>query len=112
GVVYHSQDHFTSRFITETGSMELSTPGQRVEYEGNVNIPTCRSRVATCAILCNLLPSQSELGSALKKTACSNQLVHFRRSNKDTDPYIFVAEVSSLLIPIRSIHKRTTSYVR
>ncbi|KAF8812163.1 hypothetical protein BYT27DRAFT_7221212 [Phlegmacium glaucopus] len=40
GVVYHSQDHFTSCFITETGSIwyhdRLST-GQEMEYEGDVN---------------------------------------------------------------------------
>ena len=54
--MYHSQDHFTSRFIIEMGSVwyhdGLST-GQQMEHEGNVNMidfGTCRLRVATCAI--------------------------------------------------------------
>ncbi|KAF8240463.1 hypothetical protein L208DRAFT_1209423, partial [Tricholoma matsutake] len=41
GVVYHSQDHFISHFITETGSVwyhdGLST-GQQMEHEGDANI--------------------------------------------------------------------------
>ncbi|KAF8230336.1 hypothetical protein L208DRAFT_1282509 [Tricholoma matsutake] len=49
GVMYHLQDHFTSHFITETGSMGyhdgLST-GQQMEHEGYVNMTdfgTCQS---------------------------------------------------------------------
>jgi len=64
GVIYYSTDHFTSRFITETGSVwyhdGLST-GQRMVYDGNVsltNLETCQSGVATCAIY--VIPSQAE----------------------------------------------------
>ncbi|KAF8798231.1 hypothetical protein BYT27DRAFT_7123432, partial [Phlegmacium glaucopus] len=69
GVVYHFQDHFTSHFITETGSVwyhdGLST-GQGMEYEGNVNkieFGTCQSHVATCAVY--IVPSAISQNSDL-----------------------------------------------
>ncbi|KAF8231665.1 hypothetical protein L208DRAFT_1202497, partial [Tricholoma matsutake] len=57
GVIYHLNDHLTSHFITESGSMwyhdGIST-GHKMENEGDiVNIPelgTCRLHVATCAV--------------------------------------------------------------
>ena len=56
GVMYYSENHFTSRFITEMGSVwyhdGLST-GQLMVHEGNVNMTdfiTCQSRIAICAV--------------------------------------------------------------
>ncbi|KAF8802637.1 hypothetical protein BYT27DRAFT_7112064, partial [Phlegmacium glaucopus] len=69
GVVYHSQDHFTSRFITETGSIWYHDglyTGQGMEYEGDVNtieFGTCRSCVATCAVY--IIPSAISQNSDL-----------------------------------------------
>jgi hypothetical protein len=56
GVIYYFQDHFTSCFITETGSVwyhDGLLTGQRMESEGNINVTdftSCRSGVPTCAI--------------------------------------------------------------
>ncbi|KAF8220307.1 hypothetical protein L208DRAFT_1334596, partial [Tricholoma matsutake] len=38
GVMYHLEDHFTSRFITESGSVwyhDGMSTGQKMENEGN-----------------------------------------------------------------------------
>jgi hypothetical protein len=63
GVIYHSPDHFTSRFITESGSVWYhdGLTGQRMQYEGNVNLTdleTCQSGVANCAFY--VISSQAE----------------------------------------------------
>ncbi|KAF8238540.1 hypothetical protein L208DRAFT_1490316, partial [Tricholoma matsutake] len=58
GVMYHREDHFTSRFITESGSVwyhnGMST-GHQMEYEGNISdiiheFGTCRLHITVCAI--------------------------------------------------------------
>ena len=56
GVVYYFEDHFTSRFITETGSVwyhDGLLTRQGMESEGNINLTDfskCRSGLPTCAI--------------------------------------------------------------
>ncbi|KAF8225748.1 hypothetical protein L208DRAFT_1504222, partial [Tricholoma matsutake] len=57
GVMYHLEDHFILRFITESGSVwyhDGMSTGQQMENEGNfvdmIDIGTCQSRIATCAI--------------------------------------------------------------
>ncbi|KAF8220988.1 hypothetical protein L208DRAFT_1330708 [Tricholoma matsutake] len=64
GVVYHLHDHFTSCFITETGTVwyhDGMSTGQQMEQEGNyvnmINFQTCWSHLATCAIY--IIPSQN-----------------------------------------------------
>jgi hypothetical protein len=58
GVIYHLDDHFTSRIITESGCVwyhdGIST-GHQMEDEGNIvnmisDLGTCQSRIATCAV--------------------------------------------------------------
>ncbi len=56
GVIYHLDNHFTSRFITETGCVwyhDGITTGREMAPEGSIGdteLATCRSGRATCAI--------------------------------------------------------------
>ncbi|KAF8227153.1 hypothetical protein L208DRAFT_1298091, partial [Tricholoma matsutake] len=65
GVIYHVNDHFTSCFITESGSVwyhDGMSTGHEMENEGDVvNIPdlrTCHCHVATFAVY--IIPSLQE----------------------------------------------------
>ncbi|KAF8811158.1 hypothetical protein BYT27DRAFT_7029664, partial [Phlegmacium glaucopus] len=57
GVMYHLDNHFTSRFISRSGCVwyhdGIST-GRHMECEGNIgdisDLGICRSRIATCAV--------------------------------------------------------------